>query len=80
MRAGKGVPEVGVMTAAGDRQETWNGTTQGGILSPLLENTALSALDEHFDRQWQHEMGQRHAAGQAHKERSRQLATHPLRG
>jgi hypothetical protein len=27
------------------------------LLSPLLANIALSALDEHFDRQWQHEMG-----------------------
>jgi RNA-directed DNA polymerase len=33
------------------------GTPQGGILSPLLANTALSALDEHFARQWQQEMG-----------------------
>jgi RNA-directed DNA polymerase len=47
----------GVMTTAGDREETWTGTPQGGILSPLLANIALSALDEHFDRQWQHEMG-----------------------
>jgi RNA-directed DNA polymerase len=27
------------------------------LLSPLLATIALSALDEHFDRQWQHEMG-----------------------
>jgi len=47
----------GVMTTAGDREETWTGTPQGGILSPLLANIALSVLDEHFDRQWQHEMG-----------------------
>ncbi|MFI6803389.1 group II intron reverse transcriptase/maturase, partial [Streptosporangium canum] len=47
----------GVMTAAGDREETWTGTPQGGILSPLLANIALSALDEHFDRQWREEMG-----------------------
>jgi RNA-directed DNA polymerase len=47
----------GVMTAAGDREETLTGTPQGGILSPLLANIALSALDEHFTRQWQQEMG-----------------------
>ncbi len=47
----------GVMTAAGDREETLTGTPQGGILSPLLANIALSALDEHFDRQWHQEMG-----------------------
>jgi len=29
----------------------------GGVLSPLLANIALSALDEHFDRQWHQEMG-----------------------
>src|SRR6266568_2882946 len=44
----------GVMTAAGDREETLTGAPQGGILSPLLANVALSALDEHFDRQRQH--------------------------
>jgi len=47
----------GVMTAAGDREETLTGAPQGGILSPLLANVALSALDEHFDRQWHQEMG-----------------------
>ncbi len=47
----------GVMTTAGDREETLAGTPQGGILSPLLANIALSALDEHFDQQWQQEMG-----------------------
>jgi RNA-directed DNA polymerase len=47
----------GVMTATGDREETLSGTPQGGILSPLLANIALSELDEHFDRQWRQEMG-----------------------
>lgn len=47
----------GVMTASGGREETLTGTPQGGILSPLLANIALSALDEHFDRQWHQEMG-----------------------
>ncbi|MBB5938603.1 reverse transcriptase domain-containing protein [Streptomyces zagrosensis] len=45
------------MTTSGDREETLTGTPQGGILSPLLANIALSALDEHFARQWQQEMG-----------------------
>jgi RNA-directed DNA polymerase len=27
------------------------------VLSPLLANIALSALDDHFARQWQQEMG-----------------------
>ena len=47
----------GVLTDLGNREETWTGTPQGGILSPLLANIALSALDEYFDRQWQQEMG-----------------------
>ena len=45
------------MTATGDREETSTGTPQGGSLSPLLANIALSTLDEHFDRQWRQEMG-----------------------
>src|SRR5829696_4645250 len=40
----------GVMTTSGNREETLTGTPQGGILSPLLANIALSALDDHFDR------------------------------
>jgi hypothetical protein len=28
----------------------------GGLLSPLLANISLSALDEHFDQQWRQEM------------------------
>ena len=47
----------GVMTPTGDREETLAGTPQGGILSPLLANIALSALDEHFDQQWRQAMG-----------------------
>jgi RNA-directed DNA polymerase len=47
----------GVMTAAGNREQTYTGTPQGGLLSPLMANIALSALDEHFDQQWQQQMG-----------------------
>src|SRR5580698_1972633 len=49
--------KAGIMTADGDREETYTGTPQGGILSPLLANIALSALDDHFTRQWQTQMG-----------------------
>jgi RNA-directed DNA polymerase len=38
----------------------------GGVLSPLLANIALSALDEHFDRQWKTEMATWH-----HRDRRR---------
>ena len=47
----------GVLTELGDREDTLTGTPQGGILSPLLANIALSALDDHFARQWHHDMG-----------------------
>jgi RNA-directed DNA polymerase len=36
----------------GIAKDTITGTPQGGILSPLLANIALSALDEHFHAQW----------------------------
>ena len=49
--------KAGVMTTTGDREETTTGTPQGGPLSPLMANIALSALDEQFDRQWRKEMG-----------------------
>jgi RNA-directed DNA polymerase len=41
-----------VLTELGDRQDTLTGTPQGGILSPLLANIALSALDEHVMAPW----------------------------
>jgi len=47
----------GIFNELGDREESLTGTPQGGILSPLLANIALSALDDYFDRQWHHEMG-----------------------
>jgi RNA-directed DNA polymerase len=49
--------KAGVMTADGDLEESHTGAPQGGILSPLLANIALSALDEQFTRQWQAQMG-----------------------
>jgi len=44
--------KAGVLTELGDRQDTHTGTPQGGILSPLLANIALSALDEHVMEPW----------------------------
>jgi RNA-directed DNA polymerase len=52
--------KAGVMTSSGDRQDTWTGTPQGGILSPLLANIALTTLDEYFDRQWKTQMSSWH--------------------
>jgi RNA-directed DNA polymerase len=47
----------GVLTDLGGREDTLTETPQDGLLSPLLANIALSALDDHFDRQWRQEMG-----------------------
>jgi RNA-directed DNA polymerase len=44
--------KAGVFTESGDHEDTNTGTPQGGILSPLLANIALSALDEHVAAQW----------------------------
>jgi RNA-directed DNA polymerase len=49
--------KAGVMTTTGDREETLTGTPQGGILSPLLANIALSTLDDHFAQRWNETMG-----------------------
>jgi RNA-directed DNA polymerase len=39
---------AGVLTETGALRNTHTGTPQGGILSPLLANIALSVLDEHL--------------------------------
>lgn len=44
--------KAGVLSEEGISRETITGTPQGGILSPLLANIALSCLDEHFIRKW----------------------------
>lgn len=48
--------KAGVMTTIGTHEATHTGTPQGGILSPLLANIALSALDEHFMVKWNQQM------------------------
>jgi RNA-directed DNA polymerase len=64
--------KAGVMTTAGGREESNTGTPQGGPLSPLLANIALSALDEHFVQQWSQEMGTK---SRRTRRRSKGLAT-----
>jgi RNA-directed DNA polymerase len=44
--------KAGILTELGDYEETYTGTPQGGILSPLLANIALSVLDEHLHAPW----------------------------
>jgi RNA-directed DNA polymerase len=43
---------AGILTEEGLNRDTITGTPQGGILSPLLANIALSVLDEHFAAKW----------------------------
>jgi RNA-directed DNA polymerase len=43
---------AGVLSEDGVTRDTKTGTPQGGILSPLLANVALSVLDEHFAEAW----------------------------
>lgn len=71
----KGFLKAGVLTELGYQEPTTSGTPQGGILSPLLANIALSALDEHFTRAWQMEMG---TVAQREKRRRRGLGTWKL--
>jgi len=44
---------AGVLSEEGFHRATDTGTPQGGILSPLLANIALSIVDEHFARKWE---------------------------
>ena len=44
--------KAGVMTEVGHREDAVTGTPQGGILSPLLANIALSVLDEYLHASW----------------------------
>lgn len=44
--------KAGILTELGENESTTTGTPQGGILSPLLANIALSVLDEHLMEPW----------------------------
>ena len=44
--------KAGVLSEDGAMRDTVMGTPQGGILSPLLANIALSVLDDHFAELW----------------------------
>ena len=50
---------AGVLSEDGVTRDTKMGTPQGGILSPLLANIALSVLDDHFAGAWQRDMATR---------------------
>ena len=44
--------KAGVLTESRDYEDSFTGTPQGGILSPLLANIALAVLDEHVHKAW----------------------------
>ena len=63
--------KAGILTQDGASKDSDTGTPQGGILSPLLANVALTGLDEHFTSAWK-------ASGtpmQRHRRRQRGQAT-----
>jgi RNA-directed DNA polymerase len=64
--------KAGIMTETGHDEETSTGTPQGGILSPLLANIALSVLDESFAERWR-AIGSTSGARQWHRRKG--LAT-----
>ena len=45
--------KAGILGEDGFLRNTSTGTPQGGIVSPLLANIALSVLDDHFAEPWQ---------------------------
>ena len=63
--------KAGVLSEEGLNRETTTGTPQGGILSPLLANIALSVLDEHFASKWE-------ALGPEWTRAKRRRAGHPV--
>lgn len=66
--------KAGIFTAEQAWRDSGSGTPQGGILSPLLANIALSVLDDHFVAAWA-AMGDSSAR---HRRRRRGEATYRL--
>jgi RNA-directed DNA polymerase len=66
---------AGVLCEDGVTRDTKAGTPQGGIISPLLANIALSVLDDHFTEVWQRDMATRtcRAARRRHGEATYRL-------
>jgi RNA-directed DNA polymerase len=67
--------KAGILTETGHTQDTSMGTPQGGILSPLLANIALSVLDEHLAARWSADGGTQRARA---RRRERGLANYRL--
>jgi RNA-directed DNA polymerase len=66
--------KAGILYEDGIERDTLTGCPQGGILSPLLSNIALSVLDEHFAAAWR-AMG---TGSQRQQRRRKGLATYRL--
>lgn len=66
---------AGVLTELGRLHRSVTGTPQGGIVSPLLANLALSALDEPYEAAW---AATSRYASQRHYLRSKGVATYRL--
>jgi len=64
--------KAGILYEDGIERDTLTGCPQGGILSPLLSNIALSVLDEHFAAAWR-AMG---TGSQRQQRRRKGLATY----
>jgi RNA-directed DNA polymerase len=47
--------KAGVLTELGENRDTHTGTPQGGILSPLIFNVAMSVLDEQLHGPWRND-------------------------
>ncbi|WP_144049389.1 group II intron reverse transcriptase/maturase [Vreelandella massiliensis] len=53
LRLIKAFLRAGILQEDRQARATITGTPQGGILSPVLSNIALSVLDEHFTQKWE---------------------------
>lgn len=60
--------KAGILSEDGLRRDTITGTPQGGILSPLLSNVALSVLDDWFVDTWQTHSATYSARRRRHRE------------
>src|SRR5262249_8221649 len=67
--------KAGILSEGGVERDTSTGTPQGGILSPLLANIALTALDDHFAEAW---AGFGHTSSSRRWRRVKGLATYRL--
>jgi len=74
LRLVKAFLKSGILGEDGAMREMESGAPQGGILSPLLSNIALSVLDDHFEHAWQ-AMG---TTAQRRQRRRKGLATYRL--